>query len=421
MPALRICTVTDGLDAVLQVAALLSSVGDDSKRTDLQLNAAQEVLGKTGAEDFDLIVLAVADDGRSPDMLCEVAKIAVARGATVLLRGGDAVLPDGLPPELGILRGPPFPAGTLEEILAAAEPAGRTSPPLRPEPGTSSAPRTPLRRLIARLTGKEEAVPPPPPPDAPQVHVIQPTCGGAGSTTLSVNFAVALAERAKLADDRTAVCLLDLNLQFGSVGTYFNLPENSQLRDAYRNIRRIDAEVFQSCLQYPAPGVAVLQTPAEILPFDALNAASAGELIALARGIAPVVIVDMPHCVADWAEQVFVEADQILCVSTLDVRCARNARLLERLLAASSVGPPEHILNRAPTRRSREWDENRAAFETAVGRPLSTIFSDGGAQVIASCDEGNPLCTSAPKSPLAQEIRAFAARFPMPQAQQGER
>lgn len=421
MSALRICTVTGGLDAVLQVAVLLSSVGDDSKRTDLQLNAAQEVLGKTGAGEFDLIVLAGTDDGRSPDMLREVAKIAVARGATVLLRGAEAVLPDGLPPELGILRGPPFPTGTLDELLAAADPVGGTTAALQPEPGADAGPRMPLRRLIARLTGQAKAVPPPLPPDAPQVHVIQPTCGGAGSTTLSVNFAVALAERAKLEDDRTAVCLLDLNLQFGSVGTYFNLPENSQLRDAYRNIRRIDAEVFQSCLQYPVPGVAVLQTPAEIMPFDALNAASVGELIALARGTAPVVIVDMPHCIADWAEQVFIEADRIFCVSTLDVRCARNARLLERLLAASSVAPPEHVINRAPARRAREWDENRAAFETAIGRPLSTIFSDGGAQVTASCDAGNPLCSSAPKSPLAQEIRAFVARFPMPVAQQGER
>lgn len=423
MPALRICTVTDGLDAVLQVALLLSSVGDDTTRTDLRLNAAQEALGKTGAEDFDLIVLAATDDGRSPDMLREVARIAVARGATVLLRGPDATLPEGLPPDLGILRGPPFPAGSLGQILAAAAPVGGTTAAFRPELGTGSGPRVPLRRLIARLAGQEEAVPPPLPPDAPQVHVIQPTCGGAGSTTLSVNFAVALAERAKLGDGRTAVCVLDLNLQFGSVGTYFNLPENSQLRDAYRNIRRIDAEVFQSCLQYPAPGVAVLQTPAEIMPFDALTAASVGELIALARGTAPLVIVDMPHCIADWAEQVFVEADQILCVSTLDVRCARNARLLERLLAASSATrtPPEHVLNRAPSRRSREWEENRTAFETAIGRPLCAVFSDGGAQVAASCDEGNPLCSSSPKTALAQEIRAFVGRFPMPLAQQGER
>lgn len=421
MPALRICTVTDGLDAVLRVAALLSAAGEEASRTDLRLNMAQEALAAAQPGAFDLIVLATGTDGRSPDMLRALAQRAIGLGPAVLLCAPEEPLPAGLPAGLRVLRGPPFPSGSPETILTAALPAAPAPTPPPPLPADGGRGR--LGRLLARLSRHPTAGATPLPDIAateaaatpPRVHVIQPSSGGTGATTFSVNLAVALAERLRPAGDGPAVCLIDLNPQFGSVGSCFDLPENSQLRDAYRNIRRIDAEVFDACLQHPLPGVAVLQTPSEIMPFDALGAGPVGELIALGRAAAPVVVIDMPHCIADWAEQVFVEADRIWCPGALDVRGARNARLLGALLeAAAPACPAGHILTRAPLRRSSEWEEDRAAFETATGRPLSAILPEGGPQVTAAGNAGTPLCRSYPKNPLARQIRAFAARIALP-------
>lgn len=396
MTRLRICTVTDGLEAVMRVAQFLAMAREEAERTDIPLATAREALPAALAGQFDLIVIATAADGRSPDMLREVARLALNCGPVIFLNAPTTALPPDLPEGVGILTGPPFAIESISEVLAAALPA--TAPAPSDAPSSKSA-------------GVEA-------PSGPQVYVIQPTCGGVGATTVAVNLAAVMAERAKPAENTCAVCLLDLNPQFGSVGTYFDLPENSQLRDAYRNIGRIDAEVFQSCLQYPAPGIAILQTPSEIMPFDALSTHAVGELIAFARAVAPIVLVDMPHCIADWSEQAFIEADRIICVSTLDVRAARNARLIAQLLTVPTLArvAPFHIVNRAPARPSREWKENRTAFETAIGAPLTALLPDGGEAVSASCDAGRPFCQSHPKAPFADAIRSLAEHLPAPPA-----
>ncbi|WP_442773526.1 hypothetical protein, partial [Paenirhodobacter enshiensis] len=143
MPALRICTVTDGLDAVLRVAALLSAAGEEASRTDLRLNMAQEALAAAQPGAFDLIVLATGTDGRSPDMLRALAQRAIGLGPAVLLCAPEEPLPAGLPAGLRVLRGPPFPSGSPETILTAALPAAAAPPPPLPAVGGRGRVRRP--------------------------------------------------------------------------------------------------------------------------------------------------------------------------------------------------------------------------------------------------------------------------------------
>uniref|UniRef100_UPI0013DFBFA0 AAA family ATPase n=1 Tax=Frigidibacter oleivorans TaxID=2487129 RepID=UPI0013DFBFA0 len=248
----------------------------------------------------------------------------------------------------------------------------------------------------------------PAPPGPLSVLAFQGTCGGAGATTLAVTLA---AELARLGLE---TCLLDLDPQFGGVATYLDLRAPSQVADAYRNLTRLDTDAFRSCLVEAAPGLKVFPAPDEVLPLDAIDEESVSRLIGCARAVARVVVIDMPHALADWSDRAYVEADRVYCVSLPDVRSAQNARKLMALLSGARLPPGRmvHCLNRLPQRRlPPELQRNIASFEQGLGRPFAERFVDGGVEVSAACDLGTPLAELAAANPLRRQVAALADRL----------
>ncbi|NPD16966.1 AAA family ATPase [Xinfangfangia sp. D13-10-4-6] len=240
-------------------------------------------------------------------------------------------------------------------------------------------------------------------PNTPcRVLAIQPVAGGVGASTLAVNLATELA----LLPDAPEVCLIDLNLQFGSIGTYLDLPTNSRVTDAYRQLSTLDHDSFQSCLIKANEHLRVFPAPAEILPIDGISEHDLRRILSHARSSADLILIDLPHIITDWSGAAWTEAELIFTISRNDVRSAQNMSRLLALLRAERLaeGRMFHLLNQVPARPDPEWLAARSGFEKGLGTPFFRQFSDGGLAIVNACNSGIPLRRAAPGNPLTADL-----------------
>jgi pilus assembly protein CpaE len=149
--------------------------------------------------------------------------------------------------------------------------------------------------------------------------------GGVGATTFAANLAWELALMPEAEGMR--VCVIDLDLQFGSVATYLDLPRKEAVLEILTDTNSIDADSLIKSM----------------LTFN-------GRILDTAQANFDFVIVDMPSTVVAWTEAVLTRAHVYFALLELDLRSAQNILRFVRALKAEGL-PHEkvrYVLNRAP-------------------------------------------------------------------------
>jgi len=291
----------------------------------------------------------------------------------------------------------PLPEGALREALERMRrPAPEPVAPVAAAPG--AAPGT--------GGGRDGVVLP--------VHGL---AGGVGATTFAVNLAWELAnpERARGWRAKEAaqprVCVLDLDFQTGSVGTYLDLPRRDAVYELLSDLGTADAEAFLQAMQIHEEKLHVLTAPTEMLPLDIIGPEDVEALIALARSNFDFVVVDMPTTLVAWSETVLSAAHVYFALMELDMRSAQNALRFVRLLKGEDL-PIERIrygLNRAPRLTDLQGKARAKRMAESLDIDIELMLPDGARQVGEACDHGLPLAVNAGKNPLRKEIAKLAA------------
>lgn len=240
------------------------------------------------------------------------------------------------------------------------------------------------------------------------VFVVHGLAGGVGATSLSVNLAWELANLENTAGP--TVCLLDFDLQFGSVATHLDLPRREAVFDMLSDTGSLDEESFAQSLLTFEERLHVLTAPADMLPLDFINVYDVTRILKQARRHFDYVVIDMPTALTGWAEAVLAEAHVYFALLELDMRSAQNALRLKRALQSEEL-PVEKlrfVMNRAPkfTDLSGKARMKRMAESLAIS--VDVQLPDGGGPVGQAADHGLPLALSAPKNPLRREITRLA-------------
>ncbi|MEP5730605.1 MAG: AAA family ATPase [Sulfitobacter sp.] len=239
--------------------------------------------------------------------------------------------------------------------------------------------------------------------------VVHGIAGGTGSTTMAVNLAWELANIDK--NNPPSVCLLDLDLQYGSVATFLDLPRREAVYEMLSDTESMDEEIFgQSLLTYE-DRLHVLTAPSDILPLDLITSEDVNRILDMARNQFDYVIVDMPSTLVQWSEAVLNTAHIYFTLLELDMRCAQNTLRFKRALQSEEL-PVEklrYVLNRAPkfTDLNAKGRVKRMAESLSISIDLQ--LPDGGKPITQANDHGLPLANSAPKSPLRKELLKLAA------------
>ncbi|MBM1631261.1 AAA family ATPase [Sulfitobacter mediterraneus] len=274
-----------------------------------------------------------------------------------------------------------------------------------------------LIQAISRVRAGE-TVEAEPEPAAPQLKagtkkdgallVVHGLAGGTGSTTMAVNLAWELANVDK--KNPPSVCLLDLDLQYGSVATFLDLPRREAVYEMLSDTENMDEEIFGQSLVTFEDRLQVLTAPAEMLPLDLITSEDVGRILDMARNQFDYVVVDMPSTLVQWSETVLSNAHVYFTMIELDMRCAQNALRFKRALQSEEL-PVEklrYVLNRAPKFTDLNAKSRVKRMAESLDISIDLQMPDGGKPVTQANDHGLPLANSAPKSPLRREIAKLA-------------
>lgn len=389
-----------------ETAAIVAcTISRDVQNFDLLIEDMETALGETWgdlgfgetlaffaqpeAETLEFVALAMdADDEADLAQMGEIISQAKARDIKVILiaeevspaalhtllrQGADEFIPY------------PLPEGELQAAI------DRISTP-EPEPVAPSN----LHALKAD-TRREGAV-----------IVCHGLAGGTGSTTLAVNLAWELAE---MSTEKTpSVCLLDFDMQQGSVSTYLDLPRREVVMEMFSETEEMDADIFGQALLPFEDKLQVLTAPSDMIPLDFISVEDVERVVEMARSHFDFVIIDMPHTLVHWSETVLQMAHVYFALIELDMRSAQNALRLKRAL--QSEGLPfdklRFALNRAPKFTDLSGKSRVKRMAESLGISIDLQLPDGGKPITQSCDHGLPLATSNAKNPLRKEIAKLA-------------
>ena len=246
---------------------------------------------------------------------------------------------------------------------------------------------------------------------------VQQARGGIGATTIAVNLADQLLDRRgtfrKEAGNR--VVIVDLDLQFGTVGDFLDIEEQEGLLQlAVENFLPDTSWVEQSLVRLPS-GLAVLAAPQQFSPLDSLQPEQVAGLIATLKTMFDYVVVDLPRALVAWIEPVLAETDRLFIVTDMTVPAVRaSRRLMDFVLADNAQLPIEMIINRE--KKPMMLREHHREAAKALDVAFNHWIPDDPRAARNAIDFGKPLSEVAARSELAKGIfqlsRAVLAQLP---------
>mgnify|MGYP000058902683 CR=1 FL=1 len=269
----------------------------------------------------------------------------------------------------------------------------------KPAPAAPEADVPEEMRTTIRATGDRNGV----------VLPVHGLAGGTGATSIAVNLAWELANIEK--ENGPRVCLLDLDLQFGTVSTYLDLPRRDAVYELLSDTDSMDNDSFTQALLTFNEKLHVLTAPAEMLPLDIVGPENIDKLIETARTNFDYVVVDMPSTLVSWTETVLHQAHVYFATMELDMRSAQNALRMIRALKSEEL-PYEKLryaLNRAPKFTDLTGKGRVKRLAESLDITIEVQIPDGGKPVVQSGDHGLPLMETAAKNPMRKEIQKLAA------------
>ena len=241
------------------------------------------------------------------------------------------------------------------------------------------------------------------------VLAVQGLAGGVGSTTLAVNLAWELANIDK--DDAPLVCIIDLDLQYGAVATFLDLPRREGVYELLSDTENMDKSSFLQSLQTFNEKLQVLTAPTEMLPLDIISADDVQRIIDAAKANFDYVVIDMPLTVVSWTETVLHATHVFFSPLEMDMRSAQNTLRMIRALKSEEL-PFEklrYILNRSPKFTDLSGKSRVKRMAESLDIDIEVLLPDGGKAVVEASDQGLPLAETAAKNPLRKEIQKLAA------------
>jgi pilus assembly protein CpaE len=232
--------------------------------------------------------------------------------------------------------------------------------------------------------------------------------GGVGATTFAANLAWELCLLPETENLR--VCVIDFDLQFGSVATYLDLPRKEAVLEILTDTAGLDADSLVKSMLTFNEKLHVFTAPADMLPLEVVSPEDVGRILDTAQANFDFVIVDMPSTVVAWTEAVLTRSHVYFALLELDLRSAQNILRFIRALKAEALPHDKvrYVLNRAPKFTDLSAKARVKRMAESLDIDIEVQLPDGGEQVTQANDHGLPIAESAGKNPLRKELQKLA-------------
>ena len=237
--------------------------------------------------------------------------------------------------------------------------------------------------------------------------------GGVGCTTVAVNLAMALQQKA---DSNQKIALVDASVQFGDVGVMLNLQASRSMADLSPHLGEMDHDMLDSVLSPHGSGLKVLLAPPHPEAAESLLAGASldegagggsalGAILRLVREEFDTIVVDTWSRVDDVTLAVFDSSALIVLVVMPTIPAIKSARLF--LEVATTLKYPMDkialVVNCVDRRMGIRVEQiEQAMIPVAAQIPLDKQV------VLAATNHGVPFVLRDPSRPVSQGVLQLA-------------
>lgn len=171
-----------------------------------------------------------------------------------------------------------------------------------------------------------------------RIIVVYSPKGGAGTTSIAINLAIALHS------DTDKSILVDASLQFGDVPVFLNTQVKNDMLDLTTRVDELESEIVEGVVQkHNVTGVFVLAAPQKPENAAKVNPEAFGKTLQYLQRMYKYVIVDTSSYLNDPVLSAMEVSDMIILITTQDISSIKSCNTFLILADASGIRR-DHIL-----------------------------------------------------------------------------
>ena len=236
-----------------------------------------------------------------------------------------------------------------------------------------------------------------------RLSVVMNAKGGSGASFIASNIAYILSQL-----PITNTALIDLDLQFGSIGLNFDIVPKYTIEKVLNDINDMDYLALEAHMEnYRDSLKLLLPSSEEIILNDEIDPISIKSLLYLMRRNYNQIIIDIPRLIDPLTINTLEQADHIAVVVQQSLAHYRDGRRLINILNKDIDIPLDKIvviINRYDVKNSL----NKAEMINILNHNNIFTITNDFKKVTTASDLGVPLSHSAPRSKISNDLRLIA-------------
>lgn len=219
------------------------------------------------------------------------------------------------------------------------------------------------------------------------------TKGGTGKSTVSVNLATALQEKGK------DVLLIDLDLQFGDVGIFMNVPRFETISDLVKE-GSFSRSSIKRYLYKHNTGVSILCAPASPELAEIVKPEHISMIAGVLKKEFDYIIFDMSPTIDEFVLHALDISDSIYFVTNPEISTLKNTKVcLDVLKTLGHFDKVKMVLN-----KDGESYIKRKDMESTLNKDMDLVIPRDSKSAISAINRGIPLVDVAPRSKASKAI-----------------
>lgn len=238
-------------------------------------------------------------------------------------------------------------------------------------------------------------------PDKGRVVAVCGVTGGVGTTSLAVNMATILANRAE-----SNVVLVDLDMALGDTDVFLDIIPEYTLLDVTQNISRLDLSLLRKSLTTHDTGVYLLPRPVQLQDVSLITPAELERVLNLVRSSFDHLIIDLSKSYNELDLTALDAADDILLVTQLDLPCLRNTvRMLASMEEFDGLRSKIKVVVNRVGLQSGQISLKKA--QESIRDDIYWQIPNDYSTMVEVRNNGVPLLEQAPKAAITHAIKTM--------------
>ncbi|MBR0413111.1 MAG: AAA family ATPase, partial [Eubacterium sp.] len=219
--------------------------------------------------------------------------------------------------------------------------------------------------------------------------------GGVGKTTIAANVAVELATRGK------KTLLIDLDLQFGDADMALDLTPTETIVDISRDGNGVSIDNLTTCCTSHPSGLSLLASPPSPELAEYVTSKAVKSIIDVARNYFEYILIDCGCALTDPVITAIESSDVIFTVNDVNILSLKRAKVCLNVIQQLNQKDKARLLINKNVKKNNVTIQD---FENLLGIPAYSVISSDFKTVNSSLNNGQPVTTYKPRSPIARDI-----------------